>query len=446
MVNMKKIFSVIIIINLLVFIPYRANAMTVGEIVTYPFKLIAKPFSWIKHGSVKKVDEYKVEVTYKLEFEGKPLIIKKAIQCDIYEGKQRSVHDGIKYPYRKAVRLNTHINHYLENGEILVFKNPVICKVDKAYTAKTWKEKSALRGTVFKADITKLPNKTKSFEPLDEGYIPSIAIVKNKNNVEFIERVISPKYYEKQDAEIKFKSITLKNGSSLEPDKEDSRFSWIDDSDSFEHLRKDNGLYVAFGVFKFPKQIWSKIPKINEFIDKIEKSNPKKGFFAMSRRLTKVDGVDLKEIFKEIYDVNILGIYDIEQIGSYSDIHGIGKANHIRYKGKKLETGNFKSIIAVKNHNYRDYYHPFTFDENGNVWNISNNNKGKLIVQKIQNPKLIKLGTKVILKDSEYRWDARFKLFNEIFVKNEETGAMIFYDVKSKELIYPHANLAINLK
>ncbi len=444
---MKKIFSVIIIINLLVFIPYRANAMTVGEIVTYPFKLIAKPFDWIKNGSIKKVDNYKVEVKYEIDFKGRPLTIKKAVRCDIYEGKQRSVHDGIKYPYRKAVTANRHITHYLDSGEALVFKNPVICKVDKAYTAKKWWVKGNVwRKGYGKAEITKIPNKTKSFEPLDKDYIPSIAIVKNKDNVEFIERVISPKYYEKQDAEIKFKSITLKNGSSLEPDKEDTRFYWIDDSDENNHLKQDEGLYTAFGVFKFPKQIWSKIPKINEFIDKIEKSNPNKGFFAMSRRLTKVDGGDLEEIFKEMDESDILGGYNISQIGSSFSQH-INKVYNIRYRGKKLKTGGaYKSILAVRDHNYRDYYYPFIFDEKDNLWNISDSNKGKLIIQKIKNPKLITLGPKIILQDSQHPWNARFSLFDNIFLKSGTTGAMIFYDVKSKELIYPHTNLAINLK
>ena len=144
---------------------------------------------------------------------------------------------------------------------------------------------------------------------------------------------------------------------------------------------------------------------------------------------------EYSHVFKEIYDSEILGIRNISQIGSYSDIHGINEVNDIRYKGKKLSSGAHKAISAIKKHNYRDYYYPFIFDENNNVWNISNNSEGKLIVQKINNRSLINLGAEIIFQDSEHSWDARFKLFNKIFVKNEETGAMIFYDTENKDLI-----------
>ena len=165
----------------------------------------------------------------------------------------------------------------------------------------------------------------------------------------------------------------------------------------------------------------------------------------MSRRLTKVNGIDLQKVFQELYDSSILGIHNISQINSTFS-RDITKSGVIHYKGEKLKSGAYKSIHVLKKHNYRDYYYPFIFNEKDDLWNISSKNKGKLMIQKINNTNLITLGPKIILQDSQHSWKTRFSFFNQIFVKSEETGAMIFYDIKSKELIYPHANLAINLK
>lgn len=50
---------------------------TTSEILLSPLKVITKPLQWWLHGYENKVDEYKAEITYNLELDGKPLTITK---------------------------------------------------------------------------------------------------------------------------------------------------------------------------------------------------------------------------------------------------------------------------------------------------------------------------------------------------------------------------------
>lgn len=129
----------------------NSNAMpTVSDVILSPFKAIAKPFVWWRYGYESKVDEYKVEITYNLELDGKPLTITRAINCEIYEGRFRSNRDGEKRLTRRAQRTVDQITYKIEEtGEVLILPIPGYCDIDSL--------------DVNRKDKEEKPNQKKSF-------------------------------------------------------------------------------------------------------------------------------------------------------------------------------------------------------------------------------------------------------------------------------------------
>ena len=456
---MKTLFFAILIANLLIFIPYKANAMTVGEIVTYPFKIIAKPIQWWRYGWEKKVDEYKVEITYDLKFDNKPLTITKAINCEIFEGVFRWDSDGIKRPSRRVVESVRQITHEItKTGEVLILPIPGYCTVDKPFREK----KVTTKNGKVKTEIIPIKNQTKSFSKLSDKVIQSPAIVKfskeNPKQIDYIERIISPKLYESKHAKIKIKSFSFRVESKEMPintkladPKIENRFAWINGEAKTNKLPRwgtykdeDKGIYSAFGMFKYPKEIWSKIPTINDFITKVldQAKNSKKQkdliYFSYDSKEYQELGVakvikDAKRYLADLQSYHSLdryfGKYGINEVDT-----SVARIITIGTDIMKKE-GNGKWVVAkemewrqlVKNSNYRDYYYPFIFNKKERIWEEAEDKKGLLLIYRTSDGKNANSNITVY-----HRTTGDFKIKNRKFDKKTE---FMLYDSRNEELI-----------
>lgn len=424
----------------------NSNSMpTVSDIILSPFKA----------GHESKVDEYKVEITYNLELDGKPLTITKAINCEIFEGRLRSNRDKIKRLTRRAEKTVHQITHKIEEtNEVLVLPIPGKCDIDEL--------------DVDRVDTEEKPNQKKSFVRLPDKWIPSFSIVKfskeNSDQIDRVERVISPKYYESPNARIKPKSYSFrvesedkpisKNIEVLNPET-DSRFYFINGKRSKldkypwgNYKEQDKGVYALFGVFIYPQEIWSKIPKVNEFITKITKENPSQDFFYMAEKDENWKGVG--EAIKEIREVTIGEYSGFSDYNKFEEENSLSRAiayyqnllekpkNDWRLVLKKGKEKEWNEI--VKKSDYRDYYYPFL--EKENIWEIYDGSKGLLVIQKNN-------GWEKNFKNDnsrEFHYAGSFKINNKIFMQDSKTGNMLFYNPTTKELILPADGHGIFLK
>lgn len=439
----------------------NSNAMpTVSDIILSPFKVVAKPFIWWRYGYENKTDEYKVEITYNLEVDGKPLTVTKAINCEIYEGVFRSDNNGKKKPTRKVWTQIRQITHKIEEtNEVLILPVPGHCKVDEPFRVEEDQN--------GKSKIIPIKNQTKDFIPFSADWIPSYSVIKfQKNDPKQIDRAeiaISPKYKTSPDARVKIKSFTTKAESKESPiskDAElltvekDSRFYFIDGKGSDDvnkypfgnYEPQDSGIYAAFGAIILPEEIWSHIPKVNDFITKITKENPNQDFFYMVERDKEWKGV--KEVILEIRRLTIGETnYGLEDAGKYSE----SLARKIAYDQNLLESkkGVFGMITKqdkkkeyqeiLKKSDWRDYYHPFMYDSERNFWEIERGKKGVLILQKIGNSEVWKIDRS---RSQEFRFGGEFRINDKVF----KGGGTLFYNPKPKELIVSAHGYGVFLK
>ncbi|OFW80270.1 MAG: hypothetical protein A2887_06030 [Alphaproteobacteria bacterium RIFCSPLOWO2_01_FULL_40_26] len=452
----------------------NANAMsTVSQVLLSPLKIITKPFQWWRYGYENKTDEYKVEITYNLELDGKPLTVTKAINCEIYEGVFRWDSDGIKRPSRRVVESVRQITHKIsETGEILILPIPGYCEVDKPFK----EEKTTDTNGKTKVKIIPIPNQTKSFSKMGDKVIQSLAIVKfdkeNPNRIDRIERVISPRVYESPSARVKLKSYSFTTETNLEPvdPKIENRFSWINGSAKSDKLPRwgtykdeDKGVYVAFGMFKYPKEIWSKIPAVNDFITKVldqtKGSRKREDLLYLSSEDKKYQELGTEKALKDA-KYYLAGMQSYNSLDRYFGSLGINeeepwiaiflaKGTNIRVKGedKKMFVPREKENEwqqLVKNSNYRDYYHPFIFNKEEKIWEEAGDKKGWLLTEKINNPESISL-RKNAYDVNTYGWNTKYKISGNLF--EDKSGKMVlFYNSETKELILPDFVSATYLK
>jgi len=441
----------------------NSSAMpTFSDAILSPFRVVASPFVWWRHGYENKVDEYKVEITYNLELDGKPLAVTRAINCEIYEGRLRSNRDGEKRLTRRAQRTVNQITYKIEGtGEVLILPIPGYCDIDSL--------------DVNRKDKEEKPNQKKSFVRLSDKWIPSFSIAKfskeNPDQIDRIERIISPKYYESLNARIKLKSFEVQNSSNLEvlnPEVE-NRFLWIDGRSKSDkknpwgrYKEEDKGVYAAFGVFIYPKEIWSKIPKINDFITKAINENPNEEMLYISSNEDKWKGIGIEEVVKEAqyYLADLQSNYSINRYFGENGVRGktevsllaktVADGYGIMMRDKDAEFGKGWTPIKgkekefeeiYKKSNYRDYYHSFTFNEKENLWEECKDKKGFLVIQRINDAQLINIRKKAYDLDS-YALNSKFKINHNSY----NTEGSLIYDKNSKSLIIPHANSATYLQ
>lgn len=461
--NLRQPLKILTLTTILFIIPTtNLNAMpTVSEVLLSPLKIITKPIQWLRYGWENKVDEYKVQITYNLEFDGKPLIITKAINCEIFEGSFRPDNDGIRRPTRRVSATVDQITHKIsETGEILILPVPGYCVVDKSHK----EEKITDKNGKTKLEITPIANKTKSFGKFTNDVIMSLAIAKfdSKNHLERIERVLSPKYYDSENARIKLISYEAKAEDDNNPiDKQipiatpeiDNRFSWIDGIYKREkktyYQSDDKGVYSAFGAFIYPKEIWSKIPIVNDFITKAIKFYPDQETICITRddkNFTKEEiNKSLNETYRYLADIQ--SFYNIKRYFGSRGINGGVEASilaktiaesyglMVTTKGKTLaemmwipKLGKEKEFAEIyKKSNYRDYYHPFTYNHQEKLWEVDESGKGLLLIEKVSD------GKNFNNKDSgEFRTFGRFKIKEGTY--GDKVSDTILYNNITKEL------------
>ena len=470
--NLKLLITSIFFLLL---ITTNSNAMpTVSEVILSPFKIITKPLQWLLIGWENKVDEYQVEITYNLEFDGKPLTVTKAINCEIYEGKIKNSGYGMKMPTRRVMESVNQIIHKIEEtNETLILPVPGYCVVDEPYK----EEKTADK----KVKIIPISNQKKLFGKFSDKMIMSLAIVKfskeNPDQIDRIERVLSPKYYQSENARIKLKSYNTRVATKENPISADiemvnpeieSRFSWIngkalgyssmDEKYPFGNYKpQDSGVYATFGVFVYPEEIWSKIPKVGEFIYKIARENPSQDFFYLAQKDKKLAGME--EVVESARYYMTKGGSVSSIIDSYFGVWGINdpepwaaiflaRGTGIRIKGEdgkmfvpKEKEKEWNEL--VKKSNYRDYYHPFTYNDKEKLWEVYGGKKGWMVMQKLNDGSY--LGGKAIAASSESGFNMKFKINNHNF-SGDQTNLMIFYNPKTKEITIPATGFGVFLK
>lgn len=464
---MKRISAYLLIIMSVLLTATNSNAMpTVSDVILSPFKAVAKPFTWWRYGYENKTDEYKVEITYNLELDGKPLTFTKAINCEIYEGVFRSDNNGKKKPTRKVWTQIRQITHEIEEtNEVLILPVPGHCKVDEPFRVEEDQN--------GKSKIIPIKNQTKDFIPFPADWIPSYSVIKfQKNALKQIDRAeiaISPKYKESPNTRVKIKSFTTKAESKESPiskDTElltvekDSRFYFIDgkgsdDVDKYpfgNYEPQDSGVYAAFGVIILSQEIWSKIPKANDFITKITKENPNQNFFYMAEKDEKWKGVG--DVISEMRRLTVGEYRGLSDAGNGSESLARNIAHHqgllerksqddwsmVVKKGKEKE---YQEIL--KKSDWRDYYYPFIYDHKKKSRDeIYLEGKGLLILQKISDGKTWKADKS---KSQEFNSGGSFKINDKVFTPTSDTtGKMLFYNLKTKELILPAHGYGIFLK
>lgn len=457
---MRKFFLILFLL-----LPLQANAeITAGDILFFPLRVITKPIIWAFYGFEYKSGNYNVEITYNLELDGKPLKITNAINCQIYEGSARSLGDGIKRPSRRVVENTRQITHYLEEtNEILILPVPGYCEVDAPYLEEEITDPKTNKKEI---KITAVENKTKSFAKFTDQMVMSFAFAKldknNENKVTRIERVVSPKYYEMPNARIRLKSYEFTTETNLEAidSKIANRFAWIN-GESLDPSRatwgtykaEDKGAYMNFGVFKYPKEIWSRIPVINDFVTKIVKDNPKENLIYVGEKDKGYE--ELEMVFENIKhylrDTNVNRFFGRLGIGEKDDnslSRGIGYYEKLFENKKKAwevsgpgwtlipsKEKQFKEIAKISN--FRDYYHPFIFHQDINEWVEYEGGEHLLVLERARNPQ------SVIIEDLKgtgiYIWSSHFE-FNGIYYKINSSS--IIYNKSTNELIIPSANSA----
>ncbi len=457
---MKPTAKLLIIMSFL-FTTTNSNAMpTVSDVISFPFKAVAKPFVWWRHGYENKVDEYKVEITYNLELDGKPLTVTKAINCEIYEGRGRSNRDGIKRQIRRVHQPIKQIIYKIEEtGEVLILPVPGECKIDELDIDRT--------------STSDQPNTKKDFVTFGEKWVPTYAIIKfQKDDPKQIDRAeiaISQKLKDSPKSRVKIKSFTGKVETKENPISEnvelltiekDSRFYFINGKGSSRekyrfgnYEKQDSGVYAAFGVIIFPQEIWSHIPKVKDFITKITKENPDQDFFYMAEKDEKWKGI--KEVIEEVRNLTISSYAGIPNYVESEGVINDSLARKIAYNDGLLEKpkNDWKWVVKkgkeqeyqeiLKKSNWRDYYYPFVYNHKQKYDEIYLEGKGLFILQKISNGEAWKADKS---KSQEFHSAGTFMINGGTFIENDKTGRIVFYNPKTKELIFSGHGYGIFLK
>jgi hypothetical protein len=458
----------------------NANAMKISEVLTLPFKVITKPIQWWQYGWERKTGEYKTKITYDLKYNNKAIKVSKVIDCTIYEGSFKWQNDGIRRPSRKVVRSVNQVTYEIaETGEILILPIPGYCFVDKPFE----EEKTTDKNGKTQVKIIPIPNKTRSFVELKKEVIQSLAIVKfkkeNPSEIDYIERIISPKLHFSENVPIKIISTSVEVETKQNPIEEKSvdpnienRFSWINGDSKSDKLPRwgtykdeDKGVYSAFGMFKYQKEIWSKVPKLDKFISKVlelEKGNEsQEDLIYLSYDNEKYQEIGIKDAIKDAkyYLAGLQSYYSLDRyfgrLGiagdtevsilakTIADGDGImevikGKDIYLGQKWvpKKGKEGEFQEIY--KKSNYRDYYHPFTYNEKEKIWEESLGRKGVLMIYRVSNG-----------NQSDIKRTGKFRMFSDCKIKNkifDKKAEFMIYDKINQELILVPIGDGINLR
>jgi hypothetical protein len=218
-------------------------------------------------------------------------------------------------------------------------------------------------------------------------------------------------------------------------------------------------------MFKYPKEIWSKIPTVNEFITKVldqtKDSKNQEDLLYLSAENENYQELGVEKALKDakFYLVNSQSYNSLDRyIGSYgiagdversllakmiADGHGIMMRNSKAKLGKgwvvkKGEEKEFQKIYGISN--YRDYYYPFIFNKEEKWWEEAEDKKGWLLIERTVSRNNLNNND---VPQGEFRSIGRFKIGKRRYEKREE---FFLYNLKSAELVIVPEGQAINLK
>lgn len=183
------------------------------------------------------------ELTAQLEVEGKPVEIKRVIECLPY-----FAHRMGNYFQKRWYTNQEAMTHRLPDGSGVIVVVPRLCE-EFAYpqpsNAPPWK----------------------AFPDLPEDFVPLILWTADADNLEVLEGYHSFESVERVGSRIRFRGIDLKNGSDLEPQVYPEEFGvWANRKFGglFADVRPKDGLtYVGYYLISIGEDKWRKISELN---------------------------------------------------------------------------------------------------------------------------------------------------------------------------------------
>lgn len=177
------------------------------------------------------------EVTVDLTAEGQRMQITRTIECE----PRRRRHGGIK-PYTQWRAATKSFGERLPSGAAVMMVTPSFCR-------------SAYRKPGMKGDEL----------PVSQGHIPYIGWADDADNPTVVETYISPDYFKRPDARVRYHGMTarLVSGGSLRKKSDD--FEWFE---NWESLSADETA-IAMYARAIPQEIWMTIPVVVAHVRKL---------------------------------------------------------------------------------------------------------------------------------------------------------------------------------
>lgn len=258
------------------------------------------PGSWLLRSLFHDGPRY-FELTAELEVEGEPVKITRVVECQPY-----FYHYDTWYFRKQWYMTNSAMTHRLRDGSGVIVVIPEVCERlarPQPANAPPW---SAI------ADL-----------PAD--FVPLIAWTADADNPDALEVYHSFEALERADARVHFKSIVLRNDSSLQPSDSPDEFGlWInaDIQSQFKGGQPDHRLnYIGYYLVPIEEKKWREIPELKATLSDM----------TSSEFLSK----DVKSIVNLHFRTST--DYDMHAIGSGLTIRTLSE-----YRDKKGKKGDFK--------------------------------------------------------------------------------------------------------
>lgn len=179
------------------------------------------------------------EVTVDLTAEGRRMQIIRTIECE----PRRRRHGGIK-PYTQWRATTKSFGERLPSGAAVMMVTPSFCR-------------SAYRKPGMKGDEL----------PVSPGHIPYIGWADNADNPSVIETYISPDYFKRPDARVRYQGMTARLVSGDAASRKKDEFGWF--GPEKESVAYENGF--ALYARAYPKRLWEKDSEVAKHVGRLNK-------------------------------------------------------------------------------------------------------------------------------------------------------------------------------
>jgi hypothetical protein len=179
------------------------------------------------------------EVTVDLTAEGRRMQITRTIECE----PRRRRHAGIR-PYTQWRAATKSFGERLPSGAAVMMVTPSFCR-------------SAYRKPGMKGDEL----------PVSPGHIPYIGWADNADNPSVIETYISPDYFKRPDARVRYHGMTARLVSGGSASRKKDAFGWFGPEKDFVAYEIGFALYAR----AYPKQLWKKNPELAKHVGRLNR-------------------------------------------------------------------------------------------------------------------------------------------------------------------------------